>query len=608
MEQYAQINQMYWDGSLFQWLFYASVILILIFEKRKTHKLVFGVFPIVMLVGMFNPAVTTLVGLYFRGSQQYYVRLFSVVPVFYCIAHMGTLLLCRIRGFAKMIGLCAALVLVAFVGRSLYGEPWMQRAESLQKTPSEVYQVLDAIPSEKANTKVAFPDPLYIYARQVDGNILMPYGRMLDGTKIPLLEELNKSVPDVGTAMSLARNNSVDYIVANNIPETRQAFSDSGYEPIAETTGYCVYPVTGEVTYDQVINEKRQVVSETARDPDGNPTFSEKSVISRTDFAYDRWGNCVNATYWGKDGERVSTIEGYSGIKRHHTLHGMAWLTDSYIYLDREDRPILTMGRYETRLRYIHRRDIIEESYYDREGRPMNRLDTGYARTLKQYDDEGRLVSERFSNSVGEAVECVYGYAGYDREYDTRGRITDERYYDTQGRPANNWAGFAEWTRTYGKGGAVIAQSFLDKDGRAVDMKSRVKHGSRVDLLELVREEDVADSVGVGYSWNEDGSCTVVGNAQGISWYNLIMTDRPFYFFNGQTYRVEYSSENVVLRIGFYEDSTWNRVIDGLITTDDTEFTVPRNCGAMIIRLWVAPGTSVNETVHPRIYIKADGK
>ena len=125
MEQYAQINQMYWDGSLFQWLFYASVILILIFEKRKTHKLVFGVFPIVMLVGMFNPAVTTLVGLYFRGSQQYYVRLFSVVPVFYCIAHMGTLLLCRIRGFAKMIGLCAALVLVAFVGRSLYGEPWI---------------------------------------------------------------------------------------------------------------------------------------------------------------------------------------------------------------------------------------------------------------------------------------------------------------------------------------------------------------------------------------------------------------------------------------------------------------------------------------------------
>lgn len=608
MEQYAQINQMYWDGSLFQWLFYASVILILIFEKRKTHKLVLGVFPIVMLVGMFNPVVTTLVGVFFRGALVYHVRLFSVVPVFYCIAHMGTLLLCKTRGIAKMIGLCATLALVALVGRSLYREPWMQRAENLQKTPNEVYKVLDAIPSGKENPKVAFPDPLYIYARQVDGNILMPYGRMLDGDSMPLLDELNKSVPDAGTAMSLARNSNVDYIVANNNPETRKAFSDSGYEPIGQTEGYCIYPVTGEITYDQVLNEKRQIVSDTARDRDGNPTYTERGVISRREYAYDRWGNCVYETYWGKDGRRISAIEGYSGIKQHYTLHGMAWLPDSCIYLDDEDQPLLTMGRYETRFRYIQRRDIIEESYYDREGRPMNRLDTGYARTLKQYDDRGRLVSERFSNIDGEAVDNIYGYAGYTREYDDRGRIKDERYYDTQGRLANNWAGFAEWTRTYGKGGAVIDESFLDKNGCAVDMKRRVKHGSRVDLLQLLREGDVADSVGVGYSWNEDGSCTVVGSAQGISWYNLIMTDRPFYFFNGETYRVEYSSENVVLRIVFYEDSTWKRMIDGVMTTSDTEFTVPKNCGAMFIRLWVAPGTSVNETVHPRIYIIADGK
>ena len=54
MEQYAQINEMFWDGSPFQWIFYASVLLILIFEKRKVHRIVFGVFLPILLPVFFG--------------------------------------------------------------------------------------------------------------------------------------------------------------------------------------------------------------------------------------------------------------------------------------------------------------------------------------------------------------------------------------------------------------------------------------------------------------------------------------------------------------------------------------------------------------------------
>ena len=606
MEQYLQINQMYWNGSPFQWAFYVSILLILIFEKRKTLKLVFGVFPIVMLVGMFNPLTSFVIGSILRYSNLYYVRLFSAIPVFYCMAHGVMLLLNRMRGAGKLVGVCAATALIIYAGNCVYREPWMQRAANLQKTPDAVFEVLDVLPRENGNACVAFPDPLYLYARQVDADIIMPYGRSLSGVPIPLLQQLNQPVPDVAAVMTMAGNDGVDYVVINRNDDAKAVFLNSGYEPVGETSGYCIYAVTGTPKTVKTLNEKRQVVSTVSLDADGNPAYSTVNVIAAREYTYDRWGNQIEEKYYGKDGQRVTTIDGFSGKKKSYVLHGLAWLADSVVNLDPEDRSLLVSGRYETKYRYLHRRDLIEESYYDADGQPMNRLDTGYASTTKQYDDQGRIISERFSDTAGSPTICFDGYAGYDREYDGIRRIASEKYVDAQGVPINNQAGFATWNRAYDEYGNLTEEAFLDADGNIVDIRGRILEETAVDLLQKIRKENVANSVGVGFQWNEDGSCTVAGEAQGITWNDIIMADRPYYFLNGASYRVEYSAENVSLRIYFYEDSTWNNRIGNLSTYGDTEFTVPQNCGAMIIRLWVAPGASVNETVYPRIYVKND--
>ena len=128
MEQYTKVNEMYWSGSRLQWVFYASILLILIFEKRKTYKLVFGVFPVVALVAVFNPLTSKVVSLFFKRAEVYYVRLFSIIPVFYCMAHGAMMVVKKVQGIIKLLGVCAALLVFVFAGSSIYRESWMKAA------------------------------------------------------------------------------------------------------------------------------------------------------------------------------------------------------------------------------------------------------------------------------------------------------------------------------------------------------------------------------------------------------------------------------------------------------------------------------------------------
>ena len=334
MEQYAQINQMYWGNSPLQYIFYASILLIIVLEKNRIRKIIFGIFPIMMIVGMFNPLTSTVVDMFFYVVNVYYVRLFSVIPVFYCIGHAATLLLNKAHGAVKLLGVCAVVGMIVLVGSNVYMEPWMQRAENLEKVPREALAVLEVIPREKENNIVAFPNPLYMYARQVDGSLVMPYGRRLDSAPTALQQELDKAVPDASAVMAMAGNQGVDYVVVKRNHESEAAFAEKGHAPIGATTGYLVYPVTGVPRNVLVLNEKRQIRSVTACDADGNPTENGTVIIAKKDFEYDRWGNMIRETYFDKSNQRVTTVDGYSGILRTYKLHGLSWTMDSVVYVD----------------------------------------------------------------------------------------------------------------------------------------------------------------------------------------------------------------------------------------------------------------------------------
>lgn len=604
MEQYTKVNEMYWSGSRLQWVFYASILLILVFEKRKTYKLVFGVFPVVALVAVFNPLTSKAVSLFFRKAEVYYVRLFSIIPVFYCMAHGMTMIVKKVQGILKLFGVCAALLVFVCAGNSIYRESWMKAAENPQKVPDEVLNVLAAIPHEDKTVRVALPSPLHIYARQVDGSVLMPYGRAIHGDPVPLLAELIKKVPNVARVMTLAGNGDVDYVVVKRSKKAKAAFRKRGYNPIGETEGYSIYAVSGTRRTEKILNEKRQVVSATTLDAEGKPYNSNTSAIATREYAYDRWGNRTEERYYDHTGRRVTMTNGLSGKRKSYVMHGLAWLINSETNLDMQDQPILAAGRYETRYRYLRRRDLIEESYCDAEGRLMNRLDTGYAIALKEYDKAGKVISEKYFDVDRKPVACTDGYSAYAREYDEEGRLTVEKYYDGQGMPADNRDGFATWRRSYDEDGNLTGEAFLDAQGNTVDIRERVLGDAANDLSCQMLRVSVDNGVGISYQWHEDGTCRVAGVAQGTSFNNLLVGERPFYLLNGETYKVRYSSDKVDLRIYFYADNAGKKRIGSLKTLGDTEFTVPQNCQAVTIRLWVAGGEKVDETVCPRIFVK----
>lgn len=605
MDQYKQVNHLFWQGSAFQYIFYISILLVLILENRKMHKTVFGFFPLVMIIGVFNPFTARIVGLFFRDPNRYYVRLFSVIPVFYCMAYGVTLLLKKTHGMVKLTGVCIAVGLIIITGHSIYQEPWMQRATNLMKAPDEVKMVLEAIPREKQNVRVAFPNPLYLYARQIDASILMPYGRQEYSNE--LLDELNKHVPDVPKTMKRAGIESVDYVIVNKNEEARAAFSDYGYEPVSETDGYYVYHVEGVHFIDMALNDKRQIISTTECDSNGIPTYGDTRVMTSIVYQYDKWGNQTKEEYYNRNGQRMTTLGGYSGYTREYKLHGLSWAVDSIKHYDERNQLMLVSGRYETRYDYLKGKELIKERYYNENGEIMDRLDTGYAMDLKKYNRSNQIVSEKFFDASGSAVLSSEGYAEYRREYDPYGHISIEKYYDTKGESINNTSGFAEWDRTYDEFGNTIEEVFMDNLGRRVDVKGRVIRDDTGNLLDKMQKNSIKNCVGLEYDWQEDGSCRITGATQGISWNTLYNGDRPFFLFNGETYCLQYTSERVHFIISFYEDSTWkNELISPVKALSDTEFTIPQNCGAISICLWVDAGTQVNETVYPQLYIKHD--
>jgi len=601
MAQFLSVDQMFWQGSFYRYIFYASVILILIFEKRTTYKIVLGFFPLLITVGLFNPVTSAVVALFFSKPDVYYVRLFSVIPLFYCMAHAATLMIKKTTGAVKLALVCVSAVIIIVAGHSIYREPWMERAENPEKVPTEAVKVVEAIPREKSNVCVAFPDPLYLYARQIDASIQMPYGRELSGNSNPLLNELNNPVPDPLVVMTQAGNAAVDYVVVNKSDDSVACFANSGHVPVAETDQYCIYPVTGVERKVLEYNDKRQIISNTACDAQGNPTYSANRVITKYVIENDRLGNDIKTEYYDRNGNRVTFVDGHAGVRKLFKLVGLSWAVDSELYLDALDQPVLIQGRYVTKYDYNRYKQVVRESYYNIDGQPMKRLDKGYAAVLKRYDDKNRLVSEQYVDERGNPVTSSEGYATYVRWFDDHDRCIAEEYFDANGNVVRNKDGFAGFTRTYGKKGTVREEIYFDENSYAIDIQSLIDRNDSRNLLQRLEKHSVENAVGICYQWNDDGSCHVSGKSEGITWNSLIEGDRPYFLRNGADYRIEYASENVVLRIYFYEDLKMRNMIESLAVKGNEKFTVPRNCSAMIMRLWVAAGVEVDETVRPQI-------
>ncbi len=462
LDYFQYIINFHWGTNWYQWLFYAGIILVIIFERDRIAKSVFGWFPVLFLIGIFNPIFYRVIFFVWNTPYAYYARMFSFIPLFFCIAIGLMQLVKKVKWeWAKLIVVCAASILIIIGGNNFYRAPWMQKSDNIEKIPDGATEVVDILRQDNRVINVAVADPFNVYIRQIDADFITPYGRYMND----LGNALSQEVPNVQYVMIEAGKEAVDYIVVHNNLACKESFKSSGYNPYAETENYLIYAITGVPHTKRIYNEKRQIESETTCDEYENPIENNLGIATVT-YEYDANGWKKKETYYNKNGEKAKIYSSqYSSIKwRYRKISG---LLESRICLDENDEPLMDQGRYETRYTYSGK-TLIGESYFDQNGQPMNRTDTFYASKRISYDDKGRINGEQYFDTVGKPTISSSGYASYTRELDQNGWVLREKYYGIDGQPMLIAAGYAEVVRIYTEDGRIDTESYLDENSRPI--------------------------------------------------------------------------------------------------------------------------------------------
>ena len=442
------VNGIFWGDDVFHWWYYISVTIILILEKRKMVKRVYGFYPICFLLALFNPITYKIIQKLELG-WPYFARLYSMLPLPVVLA-VGIILLTEIicsisrkNLFHKSaettiepqearwapvvklnmtVGIC---LLIVMGGTDVYQQDWMQPALNLEKIPNAVIEINEKLVGQE-EICIAVPESLSSYIRQYAPSLYTPYGRFVNA----LGSALSKENPDPTYVMEEAGARSCNYIVIYDNQTNIEIFSNLGYEPYDRVAGYLIYSVEGVSYTKKMHNEKHQVLSEMYMDANDVPIVNKQGYAGKA-YEYDNLGNRKKEIFLGYDGNRITLSQGYAAIEREYTRYSDK--VQSIKYLDINDHPVMINGCYETRFSYNSARKPEREAYFDECGLPMNRVDLLYASKTIEYDKDGYVVSEH--------------------------------YYDISGKPKLSTQGFASYTSTLSENKTIIAEKYFDENG-----------------------------------------------------------------------------------------------------------------------------------------------
>ena len=312
---FQKVNLTYWGDYFFRFAFYVSVIIILFIAKNRTAKVIYAAYPIILLTIIYSPIGYQIAKYFLFGMWEYHCRLYSMIPILYCISLGAILLLDKIKGVFKLGAVALICIFIIFNGSYVYNQPWMKKAENLAKVPTTVVRISDFMHKydEEKTINIVFPEPLSTYARQYDASFITPYGRTW-GYETTLAKQLISDKQDIPLILSEAGNAGCDYVVTHDWPIIREKWADKGYTPIFNAKGYDVYDIHKNAKIKRSLNEKRQIVKQEYVDEDGNPRPVETGW-SRIVYEYDFYGHTVRISYADFEGNLVNTSSGYAMIE-----------------------------------------------------------------------------------------------------------------------------------------------------------------------------------------------------------------------------------------------------------------------------------------------------
>lgn len=293
----------------------------------------------------------------------------------------------------------------------------------------------------------------------------------------------------------------------NNYAAIEREYDETGNTVTERYFGIDLNPASCKAGYEMIrreYNEENRVSQDAYFDHRGTPMTNKKGVYI-TAYEYNENGKAIRETYFDAEGNPINCQDGYAGLGKMYNSKGNAIAT---LYYDTAGELMLTPGkeyaymittpaeeRGETGKDTDESIKTVYIEYYGPDQRLMN-LSYGYACIIRQTDEQGRTIGEKYLDAAGQPVVQAKGYdeirqeykdgnkpyrieyykneepvlfdnnyAAIEREYDEAGNITEERYFGTDLKPAACKAGYEMIRKEYNQENRVRKEEFLDHTG-----------------------------------------------------------------------------------------------------------------------------------------------
>lgn len=231
------------SGLLFL-LLVVSIVFLSIRYRQKSGKVMFAVYPVVMLLVYFCPIWIIYISK--RNDADILYRLLWLIPVGVVICAALIEFIFLLPDNKRFLGVISAILLIMMSGKYLYINPQFSPAENIHHIPGEVVEICDLIEVPGREIQACFPDEMLQYVRQYNPYIFMPYGRdvFFEGfmkPDTPLRDLLLEECLDGEAVANELRMEYTSYLIVSKEKEFSPKLTEFEFDKIGSVGDYDIY-------------------------------------------------------------------------------------------------------------------------------------------------------------------------------------------------------------------------------------------------------------------------------------------------------------------------------------------------------------------------------
>ena len=225
---------------------------------------------------------------------------------------------------------------------------------------------------------------------------------------------------------------------------------------------------------------------------------------ARWEFAYDDQGNCISERYKNTDG-KLMLVNGVAGYNRSFDARG----NKQNVY------PIglngsLAVGKFDERMKYDDRDNVIELSYFNAKGTPTV-CESGFHKILMKYNSNNQCVQDEFYDTNGLLCNVKdKNFAVIKTEFDERGNEISKEYFTATGTRGYDHTKVHKYYNQYNKVvNKIKHQIAFGIDGKPVAAdgiapEGRIEYDKRGNMVKLVCYDGYGKKTTGLHGWSEE--------------------------------------------------------------------------------------------------------